>query len=117
PRASFGQRRLDPRQLLVPLEQRFGGHGHVHVPPAYSPCGESHVCRYRGSRVRRAAESPGVSTVRHLCRDCCPGCARKTGGSPRCESASGAPTLPRTSPRTSKSVGRRWLTRKETHAD
>src|SRR5205823_6074179 len=37
--------------------------------------------------------------------------ARKTGGSPRCERASGALTIARTT----KSVGRRRLTRKETH--
>ncbi len=45
-RASLGQRRLDPRQLLIPLEQRFGGRGHFHVPQAYSPYAESHGCRH-----------------------------------------------------------------------
>ena len=36
PRARVDQRRFDPRQLIGPLEQRFGGRGRLHARPAYS---------------------------------------------------------------------------------
>src|SRR4029453_10203825 len=63
-RASLGQRRLDPRQFLVPLKQRFGGHGHVHVPPAYSPGAEHRVCATADRELDALRKVRGVSTVR-----------------------------------------------------
>src|SRR5437763_8683975 len=60
--------------------------------------------RLSPGRIASWAETPSAGLL--------PGWrARKTGGSPRCERASGALTIGRTT----KSVGRRRLTRKETH--
>jgi len=70
PRASVGQRRLDPRQLIVPLEERFGGRGHFHVRPAYSPSLRRKV---RGSpRSTGASSSPARTAASGASRSSSP---------------------------------------------
>ena len=43
PKASVGQRRFDPRELVAALEQRPRDRGHAHEPRAYSRCASNTI--------------------------------------------------------------------------